>query len=450
MTDETPTNTDTQGLEKNLDFLHNVIERKEHGEDFYSDAFIQISDGIVDALNRQASDEALTLLAHGAIQLWVSDVHLEIHETNSSLLYRIDGELSRVCDFTHKQHQQLAQRCKYRSNLKLNITNVPQDGKFRLGEKNRDAKVDVRVSTLPTRYGESIVCRVLDSGDTILDFEQLGIMGKNKERLERAMSKKQWMILVTGPTGSGKTTTLYTLLIDLNTSKNKIITLEDPIEYQIPDVLQSEINERDGYTFASGVRSILRHDPDIIMIGEIRDLETGDTAIQSSLTGHLVLSTLHTKSSFETLERLLNMGIARYDISSALDIIIAQRLARRLCTKCCVDADQSEIISDPRMSAFIERFGSEKIQQFTESIQYKKRGKGCSRCGHTGYHGRIGLFEVLEMDDHLSERIREWASSLSLREEAEEKWFYTLEEDGLLKVLQGILDIHELYRVIGW
>lgn len=231
--------------QKNIEFLHGMIQKKEHGEDYYSDQFIRITDEIQDALGRQASDDALNALAHGAIRLSVSDVHLEVHEKFSTILFRIDGELAQVTQLDHKQHAQIAQRLKYRSNLKLNITNVPQDGKFRLGTDGRDSMIDVRVSTLPTRYGESVVCRVLDSQDTILSFNGLGISGYNKKRVQDAMKKKQGMILVTGPTGSGKTTSLYTLINELNTTRNKIITLEDPIEYQIQGVLQSEINERD-------------------------------------------------------------------------------------------------------------------------------------------------------------------------------------------------------------
>ncbi len=234
------------------------------------------------------------------------------------------------------------ERLKYRSNLKLNIHNVPQDGKFRLGKNEKDSHIDVRVSVMPTRYGESVVCRILDASNNVLTIDALGIVGPQKKVILQSLEKKQGMILVTGPTGSGKTTTLYTLIDMLKTPEDKIITLEDPIEYQIPDVLQSEINERDGYTFASGVRSVLRHDPDIIMIGEIRDLDTANTAIQAALTGHLVLSTLHTKSAIETVDRLVNMGVSNYDIAASVDIIIAQRLVRRVCHHCGVSDETAE------------------------------------------------------------------------------------------------------------
>jgi len=253
-----------------------------------------------------------------------------------------------------KEHETLVERLKYRSNLKLNIHNVPQDGKFRLGKDGKEAKIDIRVSVMPTRYGESVVCRILDATNNVLTIDALGIIGPQKADILHSLEKKQGMILVTGPTGSGKTTTLYTLIDMLKNSEDKIITLEDPIEYQIPDVLQSEINEREGYTFASGVRSVLRHDPDIIMIGEIRDLDTANTAIQAALTGHLVLSTLHTKSAIETVDRLVNMGVSNYDIAASVDIIIAQRLVRRVCHHCGVSDENIQIT--PEDTELLKRY----------------------------------------------------------------------------------------------
>ena len=276
-------------------------------------------------------------------------MHLELHEQNSSIRFRIDGDLATVGELKIKEHNTIAERMKYRANLKLNIHDVPQDGKFRFGKDGRDAQIDVRLSVMPTRYGESIVCRVLDSSETVIQMDGLGIIGPQKEIITNALKKKQGMILVTGPTGSGKTTSLYTMIDGLKKPEDKIITLEDPIEYQIPGVLQSEINERNGYTFAMGVRSVLRHDPDIIMIGEIRDLDTANTAVQAALTGHLVLSTLHTKSSFETLERLENMGVSAFDTAAALDVIVSQRLVRRICHHCSARDDIAPLPGDAEL-----------------------------------------------------------------------------------------------------
>lgn len=284
---------------------------------------------------------------------------------------------------------------KYRSNLKLNIHDVPQDGKFRFGKEGHDAQIDIRVSVMPTRYGESIVCRILDSSSNVINFDGLGIIGPQKDIILEVLKKKQGMILVTGPTGSGKTTTLYTMIDTLKQPEDKIITLEDPIEYQIPGILQSEINERAGYTFAMGVRSILRHDPDIIMIGEIRDLDTANTAVQAALTGHLVLSTLHTKSAFETLERLENMGVSPFDVAASLDVIISQRLVRRVCRHCAARETIAPLPGDEKLLA---RYG------VTES--FAQRGAGCDECGHTGYSGRMGIYEVFQVTDEIREAIR--------------------------------------------
>jgi type IV pilus assembly protein PilB len=319
---------------ENIAKLSQILKQEQSGTSVYFPEFRHILDEIQISLDKQDSDGALMALVKWALQLHASDIHLELHETDSEVRFRIDGDLATVGTLKAKEHEMIIERMKYRSNLKLNIHDVPQDGKFRFWKEGHDAQIDVRVSVMPTRYGESIVCRILDSSVNVINFDGLGIIWPQKDIILSALKKKQGMVLVTGPTGSGKTTTLYTMIDALKTAEDKIITLEDPIEYQIPGVLQSEINERAGYTFALGVRSVLRHDPDIIMIGEIRDLDTANTAVQAALTGHLVLSTLHTKSAFETLERLENMGVGVFDVAASLDVIISQRLVRRICRHC--------------------------------------------------------------------------------------------------------------------
>ncbi len=260
---------------------------------------------------------------------------------------RIDGALSNIFALSLPQYKLLLERLKYKSELKLNITNIPQDGKYRITEVE-DGHIDVRVSTLPVKTGENVVCRILDSTKSIPSVSDLGFVWTSKRQIDKSLAKKSGMILVTGPTGSGKTTTLYSMMQELNTEERKVITLEDPIEYELAGIVQSEVNEKNGYTYATGLKALLRQDPDIIMVGEIRDLDTANTAAQGALTGHLVLSTLHTKSAAETLERLLNMGLPSYILSSAVDIIIAQRLVRRLCPHCSesymADESQTEII----------------------------------------------------------------------------------------------------------
>lgn len=388
------------------------------------------------ALDRQDSDSALNILIQWAISLRASDVHLEIHENDSVPRFRIDGDLAPLGILSVKEHETLVERLKYRANLKLNIHSVPQDGKFRLGKTEKDTRIDIRVSVMPTRYWESVVCRVLDASNNVLTIDALGIIWTQKENILRSLEKKQGMILVTGPTWSGKTTTLYTLIDILKKPEDKIITLEDPIEYQIPDVLQSEINERDGYTFASGVRSVLRHDPDVIMIGEIRDLDTANTAIQAALTGHLVLSTLHTKSAIETIDRLVNMGVSNYDIAASVDSIIAQRLVRRVCKHCAVADEGYEKL--PWDDELLKRYGA-----WQPWVQH---GVGCESCGYTGYSGRIGIYEILSVSEKIRESIRSGHTDTEVLQMAIHEGFLTLADDARAKILLGMTTLDECRR----
>lgn len=407
--------------------LQNILHDDHAGVGLNLPEFHHILDEIHLSLDKQDSDGALIALVKWALVLRASDVHLELHEKDSAIRFRIDGDLATVGILQTKEHNMITERMKYRANLKLNIHDVPQDGKFRFGKEGRDAQIDVRISVMPTRYGESIVCRILDSSETVISVDGLGIIGPQKEIIANALKKKQGMILVTGPTGSGKTTTLYTMIDSLKNPEDKIITLEDPIEYQIPGVLQSEINERNGYTFAMGVRSVLRHDPDIIMIGEIRDLDTANTAVQAALTGHLVLSTLHTKSAFETLERLENMGVSAFDTAAALDVIISQRLVRRICHHCAVREEIPELPGD---KALLNRYG------MNESLAQK--GVGCEKCGHTGYSGRMGVYEVLQITDDIREAIRHNKSDTDIHTFAVKDGFLSISEDARAKILLGM------------
>lgn len=411
----------------NVAKLSQILKKEQSGTSMYFPEFRHILDEIQLSLDRQDSDGALMALVKWALELHASDIHLELHETDAEVRFRIDGDLATVGTLKAKEQATIVERMKYKSNLKLNIHDVPQDGKFRFWKEGHDAQIDVRVSVMPTRYGESIVCRILDSSTNVINFDWLGIIGPQKEIITNALGKKQGMILVTGPTGSGKTTTLYTMIDALRKPEDKIITLEDPIEYQIPGVLQSEINERAGYTFAMGVRSILRHDPDIIMIGEIRDLDTANTAVQAALTGHLVLSTLHTKSAFETLERLENMGVGAFDVAASLDVIISQRLVRRVCRHC---ATRETIASLPGDDALLKRYG------VTESLS--QRGAGCDICGHTGYSGRMGIYEVFQVTDEIREAIRTGKNDSEIRMLAQKGGFLSILDDARAKVLLGM------------
>lgn len=342
------------------------------------------------------------------------------------------------------EYKLLLERLKYKSNLKLNITEVPQDGKYRVTD-NGD-RIDVRVATLPAKYGENVVCRILDSTKSIPAIEDLGFMWTSKRQVEQSLKKKNGTILVTGPTGSGKTTTLYSMLTHLNTPERKIVTLEDPIEYELPGVVQSEVDEKKGYTYQTGLKALLRQDPDIIMVGEIRDLESATTAMQAAMTGHLVLSTLHTKSAGETIERLLNMGVPNYVLASGLDVIIAQRLVRRLCPHCMesyeADARQVDIIK-----YMLKDIGMENIAGKTDKYTLH-RSTGCSECGMTGYKGRIGIYEVLVFSEEIRTLIRNGASPKTIIDAARRKDLILMREDGIMKAMQGKTSLEELFKII--
>lgn len=305
----------------------NQTKNKSHIE-----TFKKIDAQIHDFLKKQDSDSMLAFITTSALELSSSDIHYDCREKGVYIRLRIDGELETISIVSTREYKLILERLKYKSDLKLNITTIPQDGKYRI--HNEKGKIDVRISTLPTQYGENVVCRILDSTKSIPDIDDLGFMWIAKRQIEKALQRKNGTILVTGPTGSGKTTTLYSMLTKLNTPEKKIITLEDPVEYELPRVVQSEVDESANYTYATGLKALMRQDPDVIMIGEIRDLDSATIAMQAAMTGHLVFSTLHTKTASETIERLMNMGLANYILASGIDVIIAQRLVRKLCPHC--------------------------------------------------------------------------------------------------------------------
>ncbi|MFA6521671.1 MAG: GspE/PulE family protein [Candidatus Gracilibacteria bacterium] len=389
------------------------------------------------------SEEALNTLNVSAIKAGASDIHYQPEETLCTVRFRIDGVLHTVFDIPKETYTNLANQLKYKAKMKLNITNVPQDGRFRFIVNER--KIDVRVSALPTEYGESFVCRILDSGKHFANFEELGFSKKSLEVLRRATELSQGMVLVTGPTGSGKTTTLYVLLNKINTQDTKIITLEDPIEYHLTGITQSQVNEKRGYTFADGLRSILRQDPDVVMIGEIRDLETAEVCAQASLTGHVLLSTLHTNSAVGTIPRLINIGLPAFMVAPALSVIVAQRLVRRLCT--CSE----EVEIKPEEKIYLETTLA-KIKEvdpaFEAAMPAKiKKVKGCEACNFTGFRGQITISEVLDCNDEIKNAVLKNASSSDLLLIARKNGMLTMEEDGILKVIEGSTTIDEVHRV---
>ncbi|MBM7071138.1 type IV-A pilus assembly ATPase PilB [Shewanella sp. 202IG2-18] len=373
-----------------------------------------------------------------AIRKGASDLHFEPYEKKYRIRFRIDGVLQEISQPPIGLSARIAARLKVMSKLDIAERRVPQDGRIKL-KLGRNRSTDFRVSTLPTIWGEKIVMRILDSASAQLGIEKLGYEADQKKLYMDALAQPQGMILVTGPTGSGKTVSLYTGLNILNTEERNISTAEDPVEINLEGVNQVHINLKAGLTFASALRSFLRQDPDIVMVGEIRDLETAEIAIKAAQTGHLVLSTLHTNSAAETLTRLSNMGVQGYNIASSVSLIIAQRLARRLCEHCKTPEDVPEVE--------LQRLGFTQSQIEQGFIVYKP--EGCDQCT-AGYKGRVGIYEVMKMSEDLSKCIMEGGNSLELLEIAQTQGMRTLRHSGLMKVQQGISSINEINRVTSF
>lgn len=431
-----------QNLHKSEEKLKEKILEKEEKKSYSSERFTKIEEKVKDSLSRQATDEALKDITLGALVLWSSDVHYECYETYIVVRFRIDWVLVDIFRLKEREYKLIVERLKYSSNLKLNISNIPQDGKYAL--EIEEKKIDVRVSTLPIAYWENIVCRILDNSKAAIDFEQLWFFWTTKRIMEKAISQKNGMILVTGPTGSGKTTSLYTILSKLNTRDKKIITLEDPIEYQLDGVIQSEVNEKNGYDFKTWLKALLRQDPDVIMVGEIRDKDTLETATSASLTGHLVLSTLHTKSAAETLDRIINMWLKPYVLASALDTVIAQRLVRKICPHCKQQKEKTpqedQLVQSMMKEIWLENLPSKFVKLY--------EWKGCPHCNNSWYKGRIGIYEIISLNENLRNIIRDWGTTEEIIQEARRGDLITMKEDGILKAIKGYTTIEEILRVI--
>ncbi len=390
--------------------------------------------------------DTFVLLLAGALQARASDLHIEAEAEGIRVRYRIDGVLAPVATIDKQQWPRIISRIKLMAGLKINITTTPQDGRITLlvtGDK-----VDIRVSTLPTAFGESVVMRLLRSTATSITFDELGLRDRAYEQLIKETARPNGMVVVTGPTGSGKTTTLYAVLTRLNTPDTKIITLEDPIEYKLTGINQSQVDWAKGYTFAQGLRSILRQDPDIVMVGEIRDLETADTAIQAALTGHLVLSTVHTNDAAGAIPRFLSMGTKPYLLAPALNAVVAQRLVRRICEHCAVDDKLTpEVLTRVKATLAAIPTNSGYSVDAKKPLTFR-HGAGCDQCHHLGYLGRIGIFEVLVVDTELEKVIlTSQASEYQMREVASHQGMITMAQDGLLKALDGITTVEEVFRV---
>lgn len=367
-----------------------------------------------------------------ALDLNASDIHFEPNEAYLNVRCRVDGIMTRIERLPIRIHTAVASRLKLMAKLDIGEKRLPQDGRinYQIGSK----QLDMRVSTLPGVHGESVVLRILDRSDTTVDLSRLGMPGNVLTNYQSVISQPHGMILITGPTGSGKTTTLYATLEKINSERQKIITVEDPVEYQLEGITQIQANASIGLSFAAGLRSIVRQDPDILMVGEIRDHETAEIAIESALTGHLVFSTLHTNDAAGAVTRLQDMGVEGYLISSSLLAIQAQRLVRRVCTDC---AETHFLSEDEAIVLEIGISTCPKIQ----------RGKGCERCGHTGYRGRVGLYELLMMSDAIRHHIASGADANIIRDEAIIEGMKTLREDAIEKLKAGLTTPEEVVRV---
>lgn len=377
-----------------------------------------------------------------SLALKASDIHLEPDINGGKLRFRTDGVLADVFEFTKEDTEKIVSRIKVLAKMKLNIKKAPQDGSF--GITLDGMEVDLRVSILPSVYGEAFVLRILKQEEG-LTFDQLGITGLTRKRLEEAMEKTTGLILTTGPTGSGKTTTLYSMLKILNKPKVKIITVEDPVEYKIGGITQTPIDKASGISFAQALRSILRQDPDVVMVGEIRDHETADTAVQASLTGHIVLSTLHTNDAVSTISRLIDLEIKPFLIVGSLRVAMAQRLVRRICQKCKVEDKPDEKLMK-KIEDLLKAIPASADVKLPDNLTFYA-SHGCEECHQLGYKGRIGIYEAAIITPDLEKLILREAPASALRQQAIDDGMVSLVQDGLLKALDGVTDVYEVFRV---
>jgi type IV pilus assembly protein PilB len=436
------------------DKLATIIEQFLSQEE--NDAFSGLDDTDLDDLDLEAFDEAgddeedissgtddtpvvrfVNKMLLDAIKTGASDIHFEPYERTYRVRFRTDGMLHEVTSPPVNLGTRLAARLKVMSELDISERRVPQDGRIKM-KLSKTRAIDFRVNTLPTLWGEKIVMRILDPQSAKMGIDALGFGKEEKDRYMEALHSPQGMILVTGPTGSGKTVTLYTGLNILNTEERNIATAEDPVEINLEGINQVHVNNKVGLTFAHALRSFLRQDPDVVMVGEIRDIETAEVAIKAAQTGHMVLSTLHTNSAAETLTRLRNMGVPAFNVATSVSLIIAQRLARRLCTKC------RSVMDIPKETLLAEGFTEEDLKGDFEI--FGPKDGGCDKC-KDGYKGRVGIYEVVKITPELSRIIMEDGNSIEISEQARKHGFNDLRKDGLAKVKEGLTSLAEANRV---
>ncbi len=401
--------------------------------------------GILKKDKKYRISRVVEVLTATALGLNASDIHIEPEEKDVRLRFRLDGLLTDIAHFDHETHKFILSRIKLLSGLKLNVQKEAQDGRFsiHLG----DTEIEIRTSTLPGNYGESIVMRLLNPDAILTSIEELGMLPYYRTIIEREIEKPNGMILITGPTGSGKTTTLYSILRKIHNPAIKIITIEDPIEYHLGGIVQTQTNREKDYTFSSGLRAALRQDPDVIMVGEIRDNETAEIAINAALTGHLVLSTLHTNTAAGSFPRLIDLGVNPKVISSAINVSVAQRLVRHLCTACKKEIPLTPEQKEKVTTIFSGRENHEAVTGLQQETIFE--AVGCSECNDSGYKGRVGIFEAVLTDTAVEQLIAENPSEHELMRVSEPQNILTMQQDGVVKVLRGDTTPEELERVLG-
>ncbi|MGA2666808.1 MAG: ATPase, T2SS/T4P/T4SS family [Patescibacteria group bacterium] len=421
--------------------LKKIVESAEEEEDFKPSETKEQKAKTEEIVETAPAAKIIQSVFKRAVREKASDIHIEPTEEQVIVRYRVDGILRQVITLPKELLAAITSRTKILSNMKIDETRLPQDGRFQTVIDGNE--VDFRISTLPTVNGEKIVARILDKSTGILTLDRLGLRGTAYQTLDENIRKAHGMILVTGPTGSGKSTTLYAVIDKIKNVGVNIVTLEDPVEYRMATINQSQVHTQIGFTFASGLRSILRQDPDIIMIGEIRDYETADMAVHSALTGHIVLSTLHTNDAAGAIPRLIDMKIEPFLVNSSINCVVAQRLCRRICEACRepleIEMGEKELTENELKNLPPKEKKPDKLQFF--------HGKGCDNCSGTGYRGRIGIYEVFNLTNDIKEMVAKRASGTELGEQAIKNGMTTMKQDGVLKAAEGLTSLEEVWRV---
>jgi len=418
------------------------VKIEEEDLDKYSEKIASFKD-IQAQINKAKMTDVITIIMASSIKAGSSDIHIEAEEKGIKVRFRIDGVLYDVAILSKEMYRKIISRLKVLAGVKINVSDKPQDGRMSIHTKKE--RIDIRASFLPTNYGESVAMRILRSSAVGLEFDELGISGRAFEQIKKEVERPNGMIITTGPTGSGKTTTLYAILKKLNDPETKIITIEDPIEYQLEGINQSQVGKK--YTFAKALRSIVRQDPDIIMVGEIRDLETAEIGIQAALTGHLVLSTIHTNDAAGAIPRFLSMGVKPFLLAPAINTVIGQRLVRRICKKCKTNASLDDNLM-AEVREIIKTIPEESKRDIDINNLKFYQGQGCEACQGLKYKGRIGIYEILIMNEEIEKLIlSDKVSEYDIREIAIKNGMITMVQDGLLKALAGITSVNEVLRV---